>query len=85
VTLAIRFFGETSSITLWLFVPATSRDSWALPFQKIQPRQILLRISTGVRSFYANEIMPPLPLPPPASTWACPGQWQLSQAFPNGS
>ena len=26
--------GETSSMTLWQLVHATSRDSWALPFQK---------------------------------------------------
>ena len=36
VTLAIWFLGETSSMTLWQFVQATSRDSCALPFQKIR-------------------------------------------------
>src|SRR5215467_2061060 len=83
------YFGDTSSMTLWQFVHATSRDSCELPDQKMRLplvwhcRQIALRLSTGVLSLLANVIRPPLPLPPPASTWAWPGPWQFSQASPS--
>ena len=66
-------------MTLWQLVQATFRASWALPCQKRrsplvwQDRHIAFRFSTGVGSFFANVIMPPLPLPPPASTCAFPG------------
>ena len=89
VGLASWCLGETSCITLWQLVHATSRDSCELPFQKIrallvwQSRQIAFRFSTGVASFFAKVTSPPLPLPPPASTWACPGPWQFSQALPS--
>ena len=36
VSLMSWYFGETSSMILWQFVQATSRDSWALPCQKIR-------------------------------------------------
>src|SRR5262249_52117034 len=74
VSLTSWYFGETSSMTLWQFVHATSRDSWALPAQKIRlplvwhVKQIALRFSMGVVSVLAKVITPPLPLPPPAST-----------------
>src|SRR3990172_23754 len=87
VSLASWALGETASITLWQLVQATSRDSWLLPFQKIraplvwQSRQTPFRFSTGVLSFLAKVISPPVPLPPPASTCALPRPWQLSQAL----
>ena len=87
VSLASWWRGETSSMTLWQLVHATSRDSCALPCQKRRApfvwhdRHISLRFSTGVGSFFAKVIMPPLPLPPPASTWSLPGPWQFSQAM----
>src|SRR5512143_571939 len=87
VSLASWWRGETFSMTLWQFVQATSRDSCALPCQKMRAplvwhdRHTAFRFSTGVRSFFANVISPPLPLPPPASTWSLPGPWQLSQAL----
>src|SRR5215472_2634988 len=68
------YFGDAFSITLWQFVHATLRDSCVLPDQKMRlplvwhVRQIALRLSTGVLSFLAKVINPPLPLPPPAST-----------------
>jgi hypothetical protein len=65
--------GETSCITVWQPVQATPRPSCALPCQKRcgplewHVRQAAFRFSTGVLSFRANEIIPPTPLPPPAS------------------
>ena len=87
VSLASWWRGETLSMTLWQLVQGTSRDSCALPCQKRRAplvwhdRHTAFRFSTGVGSFLAKVIMPPLPLPPPASTWSLPGPWQLSQAL----
>ena len=76
-------------MTRWQFVQATLRDSWVLPDQKMrlplvwQDRQMALRLSIGVLSSLAKVIIPPTPLPPPASAWASPGPWQFSQASPS--